>query len=225
MSLYYQDSYITIYHGDCRDVLPILPKGIIITDPPYNIGYHYEGYDDAMDYADYLVMMRNLYNLGPMVMIHYMEDLCKLSLTFMDSPNKVVAWVYASNTARQWRGIAWWGCDPDFTMDSQPYKNPKDKRIIERISRGEQARLYDWWEVNQVKNIGKDKTEHPCQIPLIVMKRIIKISPDLLIIDPFGGSGTTGRAAKDLKRKCILIEQEEKYCEISAKRLSQEVLL
>jgi len=43
------------------------------------------------------------------------------------------------------------------------------------------------------------------------------------ILDPFAGSGTTGRAAKDLNRKCVCIEREERYCEIGAKRMEQEV--
>lgn len=43
-------------------------------------------------------------------------------------------------------------------------------------------------------------------------------------IDPFAGSGTTGRAAKDLGRKCTMIEREERYCEIAARRMAQEVL-
>lgn len=221
---YYQDDAVTLYHADCRDVLPTIPNGVVVTDPPYNIGYHYEGYKDNLTAEEYQELLRASCR-KPSVVLHYMEDLIALSWAIEEIPSKVVAWVYPSNTARQWRGIAWFGIKPELSLGGgQDYRNPTDPRIAERIMRGEQARLYDWWEVNQVKNVGEEKTAHPCQIPQLVMQRIIRITSADLIIDPFAGSGTTGRACKDLGRKCVLIEREEKYCEIAAKRMAQEVL-
>ena len=71
-----------------------------------------------------------------------------------------------------------------------------------------------------------ERVGHPTQKPLTVMLwSIQQIAPDAqTILDPFAGSGTTGRAAKDLGRKAVLIEREEKYCEIAARRMGQEVL-
>ena len=70
---------------------------------------------------------------------------------------------------------------------------------------------------------GDDK-EHIAEKPIEVMKWVLAVTKaNSTILDPFMGSGTTLRAAKDLRRKAIGIEIEEKYCEISAKRLSQEV--
>ena len=70
------------------------------------------------------------------------------------------------------------------------------------------------------------ETDHPNEKPLFLMKRLgtLRSQPGGTIVDQFGGSGTTGRAAKDLLRKCILIEREERYCEIAAQRMAQEVL-
>lgn len=220
MKPYFENESAVIYHGNCVDILPTLPRGVVVTDPPYNVGYHYDGYSDKMPQAEYHAMLSAVCP-EPCVIIHYMEDLVDISLSFKKSPDKVVAWVYPSNTARQWRGIAWWGCHPDFNKDGQDYKNPKDKRIMQRIANGERARLYDWWEVNQVKNVSEEKTEHPCQIPLFVMERIIRITPSEIIIDPFCGSGTTLVAAKNLGKKSIGIERSEKYCEIAASRISE----
>lgn len=220
---YYEHGGITIYHGDCREILPHLPKGLTVTDPPYNVGYHHEGYADNLSVEDYQSLLLDSCRL-PCVLIHYAEDLCAMSWTLEEIPDKMVAWVYPSNTARQWRGIAWWGAKPDFSLDGQDYKNPEDKRIKERIANGNRCKLYDWREVDQVKNVSAEKTDHPCQIPLTVMLRILTVTPSELVIDPFMGSGTTLRAAKDLGRQCIGIELEEKYAEIAARRLEQEVL-
>lgn len=222
--VYYQDALVTIINSDARDVIHKIPHGLVVTDPPYNIGYHYDGYDDKMDTDAYQAMLRETCPL-PCVVIHYAEDLCALAWTLEEIPEKMVAWVYPSNTARQWRGIGWWGCKPDFTKDGQDYRNPTDKRIAERIARGERARLYDWWEVNQVKNVGSEKTEHPCQIPEQIMERILKITDCQLVIDPYAGSGTTLVAAKRLGIRSIGIERNPKYCQIAASRVSAEMSL
>ncbi len=220
---YYQDELVTLYCGDSKELMPQL-EGLVITDPPYNVGYHYSEYRDNLDVETYRELLKITCRL-PSVVIHYAEDLCELSWVLEEIPSKIVAWVYPSNTARQWRGIGWWGVVPDFTRDGQEYRNPQDGRIAKRIANGEQARLYDWWEINQVKNVAEQKTEHPCQIPLDVMTRIIKITPnDSVIIDPFAGSGTTLLAAKLLNRRVIGIELSEEYCEIAAKRCCQSVM-
>ena len=219
---YYKDDSVTIYNTECQNLMHEL-EGTVVTDPPYNIGYHYDGYADNLNKDDYLALLK-IACRKPSIIIHYIEDLFDVSRVLDELPSRVVAWVYPSNTARQWRGIAWFGITPDFRKCGQDYRNPTDKRIAERIERGEKARLYDWWEVNQIKNVGKEKTSHPCQIPLEVMRRVLSITDSETFIDPFAGSGTTGRAAKDLGRKAILIERNEQYCEIAAKRLSQEVL-
>lgn len=220
----YQDHLVKIYHGDCRELMPKMPRGMVVTDPPYNVGYHYEGYADNMDTEDYRAMLREVCQL-PCVIIHYAEDLCAMAWTLETLPEKMVAWVYPSNTARQWRGIAWWGCKPDFDKEGQDYKNPNDKRIMERIARGEKARLYDWWEIDQVKNVGNEKTAHPCQIPTDVMRRILKITDCQLVIDPFCGSGTTLVAAKQLGIRAIGIERNLNYCQIASNRVAAEMAL
>jgi DNA modification methylase len=71
----------------------------------------------------------------------------------------------------------------------------------------------------------QDGAQHPTQKPEELIRWCIQqADPVATILDPFAGSGTTGRAAKDLGRKAVLIEREERYCEIAARRMAQGVL-
>ena len=81
---------------------------------------------------------------------------------------------------------------------------------------------HDLGTVFRAKRDGDDT--HPTMKPIGVVRDILSAVPDGPILDPFAGSGTTGRACKDLGRKCIMVEIEEKYCKIAANRLKQEVL-
>lgn len=213
---------IEIYKGDCLNIINKIHQDfIIVTDPPFNIGYKYNSYKDKMNEEQYYDMLYNLLINRKSVVVHYPEQLHKLSIKLGYAPNKVVSWVYNSNTRKQHRDIAFYNIKPDFGKVRQPYKNLKDKRILERIKNGATgAKLYDWWNINQVKNVSKKELNHPCVMPLEVMKNIIGILPkDLLIVDPFMGSGTTGVACKELGRDFIGIEIDEQYYEIARKRL------
>ena len=80
--------------------------------------------------------------------------------------------------------------------------------------------------INQIKNVGEEKTEHPCQIPLKLIKNIILTTANKndLIIDVFAGSGTTGLAAQQLGYDYIMYEINKEYCEIINRRLAQKTL-
>ena len=216
-----------LYNGDCLEILDKLRlqgvdfnNVIFVSDPPFNIGYHYNEYDDKMKEDDYFQWLHDIFGNTPKVIIHYHEQLYKFAFQVGEFPEKIVSWVYNANTPKQHRGIAFFGVTPDFRKSGQDYKNPKDKRIAKRIANGERARLYDWWEIQQVKNVSKEKTKHTCQMPLEVMKRIIEILPDdKIIIDPFMGSGTTGMVCKKLGRDFIGIEIDKEYYKIAKARI------
>ena len=215
-----------LYNCNCLEVLDKF-RGkdgyVIVSDPPFNIGYHYNSYKDKMDEDEYYEFLGEIFSGLPSVVIHYPENLYKLAFQLGMPPEKVISWVYNSNTRKQHRDIAFFGVTPDLSKGHQPYKNPTDKRVKALIASGSKgAKLYDWWEINQVKNISKEKTAHPCQMPLEVMKRIIQILPeDITIVDPFMGSGTTGVAVKEVGggRHFIGIELDKEYYEIAKKRI------
>ena len=212
-----------LIQGDCYMIKDIKEKNIVIvTDPPFNIGYKYRTYKDNKKEQEYFEWLTDLFGDSPLVCVHYPEQLHKLSYYMNRFPTKICSWVYNSNTGKQHRDVAYYGIKPDFRLVKQPYKNPNDKRIKKLIQEGKGARLYDWWNVNQVKNTSKEKTEHPCQMPEIVMEYIIGVIPnkeEITVVDPFMGSGTTGVACKKKNVNFIGIENDEFYFEIAKKRI------
>ena len=218
-----------IINNDFRNVLPSIKEAnsdkniIIVSDPPFNIGYKYNSYKDRISEKEYDKLIISAFSEFPAVIIHYPEMLYRISKLIDKLPNRVVSWIYNSNTARQHRDIAFFDVIPNFKNLVQPYKNPNDKRIKKLIESGKMGgALYDWWNINQVKNVSKEKTEHTCQMPLKVMENIIGILPkDALIIDPFCGSGTTGVACAKLGVDFIGIEIDSKYADIARKRIEQ----
>lgn len=227
MNPYFQNAGVTLYHGKVEELLHKqidTEQHTLISDPPYNVGYHYDDCDDSMDEGEYFRFMATVFSKKA-VLIHYPEAMYRIAYAMNRFPERVVAWVYPSNTPRQHRSIAWFGCKPDFRKDGQDYRNPTDPRIAARIEAGKRARLYDWWQINQVKNVSAEKTEHPCQIPVILMERIIKVSSPASVLDPFAGSGTTLLAAQRLGIPSVGIEMSERYCEIIANRIMKNSTL
>lgn len=205
---------VEIVNKDFREC--VIPSGLVITDPPYNQGYAYNQYRDRMSEEEYVELLSKIPT--PCVIIHYPEETINLLPRALKTKcEQVVCWVYNSNTGKQSRLISWWGCKPDFKKVRQEYKNLKDKRIQQRIAEGKTgAKLYDWWEINQVKNVSQEKTEHPCQIPEEVIRRIIltTATEGQTIIDVFGGSGTTSKVAQELGYDTISYEIDPMYCGI-----------
>jgi site-specific DNA-methyltransferase (adenine-specific) len=218
------EQVISLIHGDCVEALKKIDKSncIIVTDPPFNIGYKYNSYKDIKKESEYYKWLCDICEGVPTVMVHYPESLHRFSIERGEAPINVVSWVYNSNTAKQHRDIAFYGVKPDFRKVGQPYKNPTDKRIAKRISEGKKARLYDWWNVNQVKNVSKTHS-HPCQMPEKVMENIVGLLPEgATVIDPFLGSGSTGLACKKLGVDFIGVELDAEYLEIAKARIGGE---
>jgi len=193
---YYDHAGITIYHGDCREILPTLePVDAVITDPPYGLHFQGEAWDANM--VDWLTMARKAapvvaFTTAPTTMWDYPR------------PDWVMCWARqgsmsrtAHGTFNHWTPVLVYGkgtWNPDFIT-------------IHAVESGN-------------RSLG---IRHPCPKPEKLMRWLIG-GVGGTILDPFMGSGTTLVAAKQLWRRAIGIEIEEKYCEIAVKRLSQEML-
>ena len=121
-----------IYNKDFRDVIKDLDKNntLIITDPPYNVGWKYDSYNDNLEDQEYRDLFMHFQGYK-FIMIHYIEDIIEYVVPYMGVPTKVIQWIYNSNMRRQHRSIAFFNCKPDLTKVKQPYKNLTDTHIRE----------------------------------------------------------------------------------------------
>lgn len=202
---YYDHAGITIFHGDCREILPLLPKvDLVVTDPPYGVGKDYgEMSDDTPEcFRDNALIVSSV---GvPTAMLSSVSN-----LYLAPKPD--------------WIGVfrKTYGAMAMFSMPFYPHWEPILFYNLKGNYFGNKGHRSDVFDClpETASKIG-----HVCPRPVGLMSQIIEFLPSKgIILDPFAGSGTTLRAAKDLGRKAIGIEIEEKYCEIAAKRMSQEV--
>ena len=215
---------IRLIHGNCLEEMRRISKDVFIfSDPPYNQKYHYSSYSDDLPTKEYRSLLLDVFKDRKSVVILYPEETINLlGGGGLGNVEQVISWVYPSNTGKQSRLVSWWNCKPDLRKVGQPYKNPTDKRIARRIENGKVARLYDWWEINQVKNVSKKDNPHPCPIPLELAEKIILTTTEEgdTVCDPFMGSGTIGIACKKHNRNFIGIEMDESYFNLARARLS-----
>ena len=206
---YYQDDACTIYHGDCRDILPSLPKvDLVLFDPPYGVGMKYaDSPDDSPEVIQSLLLeiIPKFMELSPIVLFTAGKFETEIML-YQKMPPK-------------WR-LCWHkGATPNLSAVGF-----NDWEMVMVYGSKVYAPCHDYFFALPEK---MGAFGHACPKPLKFSEILIGrfTDPGEMVIDPFMGSGTTLRAAKDLGRKAIGIEIEEKYCEIAVKRLRQEVLL
>jgi site-specific DNA-methyltransferase (adenine-specific) len=207
MKPYYEEAGITIYHGDCREILPTLKGDLLLTDPPYGVGLEYDnGVDDSLDaakrlYFDFLSIAENVVPIAlTTVGCFELEKYLYATLP----PRWRLCWRKGITSRPSPVGFTDW--EPVFVYGTKVHRHAHDLFTAQPERMG---------------SFG-----HPCPKPIKFALWLIARFADegATVIDPFMGSGTTLRAAKDLGRKAIGIEIEEKYCEIAAKRLAQQVL-
>ena len=206
-----------ILNKDFREIIKDLDKEntLIITDPPYNVGWKYDTYKDKISENEYLELFSHFKGFK-LVVIHYIEDIIKFVVPTMGVPQKVVQWVYNSNMRKQHRSIAFFNCKPDFSKVKQKPKNPEDIRVNSEVN------IYDWWNINLVKNVSTEKENYSNQIPEKIIGNIIKTtSENEKIFDPFMGSGTTLAVASKLGIEYIGTDISEKAYKITKERLNK----
>ena len=237
---YYTDDAVTLYHGDCLDVLPELSGiGAVVTDPPYSSGGMYRGDRAQTTVSKYVNSDTAAYR--PEFAGDNRDQRSFLAWSFM--------WLNAARHAslpgavlcsfidwRQlptltdavqaggwtWRNLATWH-KPGVRMQRGRFSASAEYVVY--ASNGPVIEGAESPQNVLAHRIDQDR-EHIAQKPVVVMEWVLGVVPaGAVVLDPFAGSGSTIRAAMNLGLPSIGIESDERYCEIIARRLSQGVLL
>jgi site-specific DNA-methyltransferase (adenine-specific) len=247
MTPYYQDADVTLYHGDCRQVLPLLDPlrtqgetpalsrvDCVLTDPPYGIakGSAFvrnggetvaecgeEGFNALVDEAQWVPDAIRLLRSGG-----YFATFCD-TRRIRETEDAISGWYGSLDAMTVWRRF--------YLINQAPPPTPRPtfmSGVQECVIAFKGTR--EWYGGGATPNfwIGMPATrgaqnEHPAEKPLEAMVLLVNAlcRPGGIVLDPFAGSGTTLKAAQITGRKAIGIEVEEAHCESIARRLSQSV--
>jgi len=207
---YYKDDWVTIYHGDANEFLP--DADVLVTDPPYGLAWTVAAYNGGRKHE-------GIKNDG--------DTRARDSVLKKWGGRPAV--VFGSPVIPP----------PAGTRQVLVWRKPPDSGIFGTVNgyRRDWEAIYllgGWPEMPAMRSsllcasaagMGSYlNTGHPHTKPLWLMRDLISVCPGGMVLDPFMGSGSTLRAAKDLRRRAVGIEIEERYCEIAARRMGQEVL-
>lgn len=222
MKPYYERDGITIFHGDCREVLPAWTMGmlatlvapLVVTDPPYGIAHasNRVGPTTTAEWMNTVIANDADTSLRDEVLALFSEWAC------FGSPK--------ASTPSGARGTLIWDKGPASGMGDLEFPWKPSWELIFIAGKEWQGRrdegVLKGFHVVTRASMGR---VHPNEKPVTVLMHLIAKHPAQLVLDPFMGSGTTLRAAKNLGRKAIGIEIEERYCELAADRLRQEAMV
>lgn len=215
MSIYYQDDYVQLFHGDClTEHREWLEADVLVTDPPYGISY-----ESKFQRNKKLVKMGR-----PIVGDNTLAARDAALGSWGERPAIVFGRWDAARPAMTRARLIWdkgntvgmgdlsmpWGrSDEEIYILGSGFKGKREGNVIRS---------------QMLMSADRDRPDHPTPKPIGLMVKLIEKCPPGTIADPFAGSGSTLRASKDLGRKAIGVELDERYCEIAARRLQQEVL-
>jgi len=224
MSVYYSDDLVTLYHGDCRELMPALPRGgidMLCTDPPYAAA--------AATVTTGFAKAKWGGNWGDMSLVSLLAEqaldsscLSSIHQTFWFADHlsyaALVPVFFRRYAAIQ--NIVW---DKDMLGIGAGFRKQTELIIYGRKADAPSPISKTLRDLIRIKPDYASK-EHPAAKPVPLMRHLLGETAWVTALDPFAGSGTTLLVAKELGRKAIGFEIEERYCEVAAKRLAQDTL-
>lgn len=211
---YYSDDWVTIYHGDCREITEWLCGDVMVADPPYgmslksNMGGAFGdcaiANDETSEARDAALM---LWGNRPALVFG------RWSVKRPNGTQMVLTWEKGNHVGMGNLALPWKPNTEEIYVLGSGFAGHRGSSVLRHLAlAGTVGRAQDGTRF------------HPTEKPVDLIRELILKCPPGVIVDPFMGSGTTLRAAKDLGRKAIGIELDESYCEIAAMRCAQEVL-
>lgn len=217
MTIYYQDNLVTLFHGDCLEITDWLEADVLVTDPPYGVNHSTHGLNLPIIAGE-----SKTGRSAKRVLTEEHTQIRDQALAMWNRPALVFgSWRAPRPLDTRFRliwdkeipgmgGVGIWKPQDEEIYIVGDWPNPRTaSRTDSSVLRFRALR-------------GRERPDHPTPKPVPLMEHLINRSPDGAIADPFAGSGATLLAARNLGRRAIGVELEERYCEIIAKRLSQQ---
>jgi DNA modification methylase len=214
---YYDRDGITIYHGDCRDVLPSLaPCDLVLTDPPYGIALNTDNSRFSGGTAGNMAKRGNgIGSANGQAIANDQEPFEPSFLTTLGQHQIIWGWNHFPDKLPRGACLVW------LKRYDEAFQSFLSDAELAWMSKGHGVYCRRDLSNNAIAN----ERVHPTQKPESLMRWCLRFFPDAVtVLDPYMGSGTSLVAAKGESRRAIGIEIEERYCEIAAKRLGQRVL-
>lgn len=208
MKPYYEDAWVSLYHGDCREIDAWLAADVLVTDPPYGMSYvsnfsRYGSTDPIV--ADHDTSLRDA------VLGMWGERPALVFGTWrIERPTRtghLLIWDKGDSPGMGDLSLPWGHGHEEIYVLGRAFSGPRKTNVLRHKT---------------IPASDRDRPEHPTPKPVGLMRELLAVTAGV-IADPFAGSGSTLRAAKDLGRQVIGVEIEERYCEQIALRCAQEV--
>ena len=235
-----------VYNADCIEVMREMQDAsidLIFADPPFNIGIKYHSYNDNLSYNEYSnwsgrwieQCYRILKENGSIYIAIGDEFAAEINIFLKKTGFYFRNWLiwyytFGQNQRKKFNRshthiLYFTKSNTDFKFNSEDIKIPSARQLIYNDKRANPKGKVpdDVWDFPRVCGTFKERLgDHPCQMPEALLERVIKVSSNEgdIVLDPFGGTGTTAYVSKLLNRNYITIEKSEEYFNLILKRLN-----
>jgi hypothetical protein len=211
---YYADEHVTLWHGDCRQVTGWLAANVLVTDPPYGVGYESNFSRDRRNVKVGRPVLADGDTSVRDAALEMWAGLPAIVFGRWDAPRPAgvrarLVWDKGNSVGMGNLKLPWGRSDEEIYVLGEGFRGKRSGSVLrfQMLMSGDHRR-----------------PDHPTPKPVSLMETLISHCPPGVIADPFAGSGSTLVAARNLGRRAIGVEIEERYCELIARRLSQDVL-
>lgn len=238
-----------IIQGDCIDLLKTVPDAsvdVVFADPPFNLKKKYKSYQDSLEFKEYIIWCKNwitemvrVTKPTGSIFLHNIPKWLTYYSAILNEEANFKHWIsWDAPTSPMGKslqpshyGILFYTKNKKgnkFYEIRHPHKRDRKTGYLVKDYGGKKDGLHPfgplvsdvWTDIHRIKH-NKFRDEHPCQLPIHLLERIILMTTDEkdIILDPFLGTGTTAIAAKRLNRNYIGFELDKMYADISKKKL------
>ena len=240
-----------VVQGDCLELLRAMPDDSVdmtFADPPFNLKKKYASYTDGLEFQEYLrwcddwiAELVRVTNPGGAIFVHNIPKWLSFYTQMLNSRAVFKHWIsWLAPTSPMGKslqpahyGILYYvkaGDKPKVAELRMPHDRERKSQFLRKDYGGKKAGLHPfgplisdvWTDIHRVKH-NKYRDEHPCQLPVALLERLLLLSTDEgdVVLDPFMGTGTTAVAAARLGRKFIGFELDASYQEIAMRNVSK----